>query len=157
VDNASKTLCLGLVLFAFAGTALAQTAWADDWQDASNYPAKAISITFEVLDSTHSVRFGNWTVSYRPDLPIMYDNGAPPGTYINTARLPGRPNPLVCTNPIVGQEPCFLMLLPGPPQGHGPHCSLVASNAPLDTTNFDSIIGSQEIAIPCPTSITFQH
>jgi hypothetical protein len=41
-------------------------AWADDWHDPTNYPAKVVAFNFGsgVLNSNHSMRFGSWTVSF---------------------------------------------------------------------------------------------
>jgi hypothetical protein len=134
--------------FALVGLGISyQTVWADDWRDNSNYPAKAISMTFGsgVLDSSHSVRFGSWTVSYGPDLPLMNAWSSPPNSYYATQHDPG--TPLVCSNPVLGQDWCILQLSPGPPWGpSGIGCFLRMYK---DMNNM--------IIVPCPTSIAFQH
>jgi hypothetical protein len=133
-----KTMKSAIFLLASALAASAVPAWAEDWHNASNYPARAVAFNFGsgVLDSNHSVRFGSWTVSFGAHgLPTMIakDSG---GKYYVTG-FP--PYPLVCTNAVSGQAGCAIFLYLTNPN----RCDLAA-----DDFHF---------SIPCPASITFQR
>lgn len=113
-------------------------AWADDWHDAANYPARVVSFNFgsDVLDQTHPMRFGSWTVSFGAyGLPTMINK-----IQYFTTTFP--PFTLMCTNAVRGQEPCAMMLTPAS-SGTSEKCTLDGND--------------DMIPMPCPTSITFEH
>jgi hypothetical protein len=118
-------------------------AWADDWHDPSNYPARVVAFNFGsgVLDSNHSVRFGSWAVSFGAQgLPTMVGtNGG--GGRSWTASFP--PPTLVCNNAVLGQTGCTIVLTL-------PDTCFIGFVPPLDTN-------VQTLTIPCPTSVIFQH
>jgi hypothetical protein len=127
----SATFLLASVLAASAAPA-----WAEDWHNASNYPARAVAFNFGsgVLDSNHSVRFGSWTVSFGAHgLPTMLAKEGGSKYYVTADQ------PLVCTNAVSGKAVCAIYLILTSPE----QCT-------LDTDNF-------HLSIPCPTSITFQR
>lgn len=122
-------------------------AWANDWQDQANYPARVTTFTFSsgVLDSNHSVRFGSWTVSFDPQhLPLVMAFGAGDGLYYAPANIGNDALALLCTNAVVGQARCTFWLNPAKPNKPYDWCGLI-------------MIPGPPLTIPCPTSITFKR
>jgi hypothetical protein len=131
------------VFLTCALTVLAVSARADDWHDATNYPARVAAFTFgsQVLDSNHSVHFGSWTVSYGAQgLPTMRGTNGSDGTSW-TAAFP--PPALVCANAVLGRTGCTIILT-------NPDLCSIAFVPALDAN-------IQTLKIPCPTSVAFQR
>jgi hypothetical protein len=135
--------CIG-ILAAVALVMTTSSTWAEDWHAASNYPARAIAFQFGsgTLDRTHSIRFGSWTVSFRPqEIPIMSKMAAS-GTYGTQNRSDGT-MALVCANAVAGQSACAIAVSSAQQGRRQDACTLL-------------IFPETSLPIPCPTSITFQ-
>jgi hypothetical protein len=136
------------VLLAGALAVSALPAWASDWHDQTNYPARATAFTFIAggLDSNHSVRFGSWTVSFDPQrLPLMQAFGAGDNLYYAPVNTANDTLALLCSNAVVGQARCTFWLNPAKPNKPNDWCGLVIMGV------------GQPLTIPCPRNITFQR
>jgi hypothetical protein len=127
--------------------AIPAPAWADDWHGDTNYPARVAAFTFGsgVLNSTHSVRFGAWTVSFSGQgVQTVYIQSTPTLNWYHT----GKPYSLICANAVLGQTSCAMWLIPAKPPNNRDVCKMALLPA----------IGTIDmLEIPCPTSITFQR
>lgn len=113
---------------------------ADDWHPKANYPARVSAITFgsAILNSSQSVTFGSWTVSFDPRvLPLMESYGG--GAYYGTEDIADGTRALLCANAVTGQRRCTFNFNP-----NQSICELWVDP-------------SLRLPIPCPTDITFQH
>jgi hypothetical protein len=149
-----ETLKKAAFLLAFFLAAAAAPAWAADWHDKSNYPARAISITFPsgVLDANHSVRFGAWTVSFDGGaLPIMELRLGG----ISVMSLTADSNPaLTCANSVSGTFSCYFTLTIGTPGSTSPFMPDHDTCAFTTQQNGKDIL---PVGVPCPNSIAFQY
>jgi hypothetical protein len=122
--------------------ALASSAAASDWHAEANYPARIAAFQFggNVLDATHTIKFGSWTVSFNADGPPIYQVFHYQGGGMNysSASRGNSSYGLVCSNSISGSFNCAIVF--SPTTGA---CALAIGN-------------NQPLPIDCPTDVTFQ-
>jgi hypothetical protein len=146
-ERTGESMKRAAVLLACALAFSAAPAWADDWHGDTNYPARVVAFTFGagVLNSKHSVRFGAWTVSFgaRGSQTVYIQDTAAVKWYHT-----GRPMTLICANAVLGQTGCAMFLVPANAANNSDNCRIALE---------PDIGGVDSFAIPCPTSVTFQH
>jgi hypothetical protein len=149
-----ETLKKAALLLSATLALAAVQARAADWHDKSNYPARAISITFPsgVLDANHPVRFGAWTVSFDGGaLPIMELRLG--GISVMSLTADSEPA-LTCANSVSGTFSCYFTLTIGSPGSTSPFMP------DHDTCGFTTQQNGKDIlpvGIPCPSGIAFQY
>jgi hypothetical protein len=141
-----KLLAVALAMTSLLATTAIGPARADDWHDIANYPSRVVSITFgsNVLDATHPVTFGSYTVAFAQPFPIIQrveipgGSGGGGGHIFSFVR-----DQLTCTNALAGTQQCEMDW--GPAQNGNPDgCAIIPAK-----------MGT--IPIPCPSDIKFQR
>jgi hypothetical protein len=106
---------------------------------ADDLPARVAAIVFEshpgcdpcVIDATHTMRYGAWTVSYGAKSPIARPNSCGPRCVTNI-----RIENLICTNSVEGQLGCGMTVAQFNYKGRTNYCFLYTDDNQMDDMGF---------------------